>query len=115
MSPEDVYPSHKGYLYFQPNPLKNVIGDCVIRAYCAVFGQSWETTLDMLARSCEYKNTLLNGLTIYRSLTSEYEFDPRSRLTEAGEMLLERYAQYTAAVRESADALFHDYFRGVLE
>ena len=38
-----------------------------------------------------------------------------SRLTEAGETLLERYAQYTAAVRESADALFHDYFRDVLE
>ena len=87
MSPEDVHLSHQGYLYFQPNPLKNVIGDCVIRAYCAVFGQSWETTLDMLARSCEYKNTLLNGLTIYRSLTSEYEFDPRSRLTEAGKGL----------------------------
>ena len=87
MARELIRPSHKGYLYYQPNPLKNRIGDCVIRAYCAVFDQPWETTLEMLARSCEYKNTILNSLTIYRSLTSEYEFDPRNRLTVAGKGL----------------------------
>ena len=79
--------SHKGFLYYQPNPLKNAIGDCVIRAYSAVFDQSWEETLDMLAKSCEYKNTRLNSVFIYQSLASEYEFDPHSRLVEQGKGL----------------------------
>ncbi len=38
-----------------------------------------------------------------------------SRLTEAGEDLLARYEQYLAAVRESAESLFAEHFRGVLE
>ena len=38
-----------------------------------------------------------------------------SRLTEDGEALLTCYEQYTAAVRESAEKLFHEHFRGMLE
>ena len=38
-----------------------------------------------------------------------------SRLTEAGDALLDSYERYTAAVRESAEALFAEHFRGVLE
>ncbi len=83
-------PSHRSYLYYQPNPLKNNIGDCVIRAYSAVFNQSWEDTLDMLAQSCDYSDTTLNSRTVYRSLTSEYEFDPHSPLKEAGKGLTGR-------------------------
>ena len=90
MQTEIIVPSHKGFLYYQPNPMKNNIGDCVIRAYSAVFDQTWEDTLGMLAQSCEYKSTILNSRTIYRSLTSEYEFDPHSRLTEGGKGLTGR-------------------------
>ena len=39
----------------------------------------------------------------------------QSRLSPAGEELLARYAEYVAAVRAEAEALFDDYFRGVLE
>ena len=39
----------------------------------------------------------------------------KSRLTPAGEELLRRYGDYTAAVRAEAEALFDDYFQGVLE
>ena len=74
-----IHPSHPGYLYYQPNPLKNNIGDCVIRAYSAVFDQPWDKVLEMLAQSCEYTDTALNDQFTYRSLTSEYEFDPYTR------------------------------------
>ena len=39
----------------------------------------------------------------------------KSLLTPAGEELLARYGDYTAAVRAEAEALFDDYFEGVLE
>ncbi len=87
MSEEQISYSHQGYLYFQPNPLKNNIGDCVIRAYCAVFDRPWTQILEMLAKSCEYNETVLNSQFTYRSLTSEYELDPYSRLTSEGKGL----------------------------
>ena len=39
----------------------------------------------------------------------------KSRLTPAGEALLGRYGDYAAAVRSEAEALFDEYFQGVLE
>ena len=39
----------------------------------------------------------------------------KSRLTPAGEQLLTQYEAYISAVRAQAEALFDDYFRGVLE
>ena len=39
----------------------------------------------------------------------------KSRLTPAGEQLLQRYGDYVAAVRAEAEALFDDFFQGVLE
>ncbi len=39
----------------------------------------------------------------------------KSRLTPAGRQLLDRYGDYAAAVRAEAEALFDDYFQGVLE
>lgn len=87
MTIERPIASHQGFLYYQPNPLKNRIGDCVIRAYSAVFNRPWGEILEMLAKSCEYNDTSLNGQFTYRSLTSEYEFDPHSRLTSDGKGL----------------------------
>ena len=81
------HPSHRGYMYFQPNPMKNRIGDCVIRAYSAVFNLPWEKILEMLAQSCEYKDTTLNSNMIYQSLASEYEFDLYDRPIEEGKGL----------------------------
>ena len=39
----------------------------------------------------------------------------KSSLTPAGEQLLTQYEDYVSAVRTQAEALFDDYFRGVLE
>ncbi len=39
----------------------------------------------------------------------------KSSLTPAGEQLLTQYEDYVSAVRAQAEALFDDYFRGVLE
>lgn len=79
--------SHKGFIFYQPNPVQRYTGDCVIRAYSAVFNQSWEDTIDMLAEACEYRDTHLNSGFVYRSLASEYEFDPHSPLKEQGKGL----------------------------
>ena len=87
LQPGEPVPSHKGFVYYQPNPVQRIIGDCVIRAYSAVFSQSWEATLDMLAEACEYRDTHLNSVLVYQSLASEYEFDPRSRMREQGKGL----------------------------
>ena len=32
------------YIYYNPNPQNNLVGDCVIRAIAKVTGQSWEQT-----------------------------------------------------------------------
>ena len=82
---QDMFiPAHRGYVYFQPNPLKNRTGDCVIRAYSAVFNRSWNQILEMLAKSCEYKDTALNSRFVFQSLASEYELDPYDRMLEDG-------------------------------
>ncbi len=74
--------SHRGYLYYQPNPMKRMTGDCVIRAYSAVFNLSWEDTLDLLARSSDYQTTVLNSNLVYRFPASEFETDNDESLKE---------------------------------
>jgi len=32
------------YVYFNPNPAKKIVGDCVIRGICKLIGDDWETT-----------------------------------------------------------------------
>lgn len=32
------------YIFYNPNPKKNLVGDCVIRAISKVIGQDWEQT-----------------------------------------------------------------------
>lgn len=32
------------YIYFNPNPAKKLVGDCVIRGICKLIGDDWETT-----------------------------------------------------------------------
>ena len=44
------------YIYYNPNPQNNLVGDCVIRAIAKVTGQSWEQT---------YIKVALQGLTMH--------------------------------------------------
>lgn len=55
--------------YFQPNPEAYNIGDCVVRAFCAVTGESWGSVMWQLAASLDgrdldfnYDNNFLNLL-----------------------------------------------------
>ena len=77
-------PEHESYRYFQPNPRNNSVGDCVIRAYSAVFDVSWDEALEMVARSNEYATTTLNGWETDRYLTSEYGFTYHDRPIQNG-------------------------------
>lgn len=77
-------PNHRGFQFFQPNPRGFAIGDCVIRAYAAVFDVSWDEALEMVARSNEYTTAILNGALPYRYLISEYGMTAHERLTRDG-------------------------------
>lgn len=37
------------YKYYNPSPIKANVGDCVVRALCAVLDQDWDTTYTQLA------------------------------------------------------------------
>lgn len=43
----------KYYHYFQPNPEAHNIGDCVVRAFCAVTDESWRSVMRQLAMSLD--------------------------------------------------------------
>ncbi|MBQ8162583.1 MAG: hypothetical protein IJ083_17795 [Clostridia bacterium] len=64
---------HLRFHFFQPNPHLRSTGDCVIRAYCAVFERSWHEIVDLLAESCEYMTTRLNDVLTYRYLTRDFD------------------------------------------
>lgn len=36
------------YIYYNPNPAGNLVGDCVIRAICKSTGKSWDEVYDEL-------------------------------------------------------------------
>ena len=63
--------NHFGYMFYQPNPRQNFIGDCVIRAYSALLNVDWGTALRQLARSCELNLTTVNASLVYQYLLSE--------------------------------------------
>lgn len=46
--------------YFQPNPEAYNIGDCVVRAFCAVTGESWGSVMRQLAVSLDGRNLDFN-------------------------------------------------------
>lgn len=46
--------------YFQPNPEAYNIGDCVVRAFCAVTGESWGSIMRQLAVSLDGRNLDFN-------------------------------------------------------
>ena len=41
-------PSMSNWRYFNPNPLGLKVGDCTVRALCAVTGQSWDAVHEKL-------------------------------------------------------------------
>ena len=36
------------YIYYNPNPAGNLVGDCVIRAICKATGKTWDETFEGL-------------------------------------------------------------------
>ena len=46
--------------YFQPNPEARNIGDCVVRALCAVTGERWEAVMRQLSASLDNRNLDFN-------------------------------------------------------
>lgn len=52
--------SHNTYCFYQPNPRKNNIGDCVIRGVSAVLGITWAEAMEALAEMGQYSQVVVN-------------------------------------------------------
>lgn len=55
------------WAYFNPNPNGSLVGDCVIRAICAVTGQDWEETYTGLALQAYVFADLPNSNHVWRA------------------------------------------------
>lgn len=49
-----------GYINYNPNPARKLVGDCVIRAISKVTEQSWEDTYLGLKSAEHYSNAWIN-------------------------------------------------------
>ena len=57
---ERFYEDTEYFRYFQPNPGARRIGDCVIRAFCAVLDETWISVVKQLAGSLSHRNLDFN-------------------------------------------------------
>lgn len=64
----------KNYHFFQPNPEAHNIGDCVVRAFCAVTGESWRSVMRQLASSLDSRNLDFNYNNNFLNLLLEKGF-----------------------------------------
>ena len=63
----------KYYKEFNPNPLRKVVGDCTIRALCAVTGKSWYVIYDILSDmgkklACPFSHIEINDYDYHKEL-----------------------------------------------
>ncbi len=75
------------YRYFQPNPRSFSIGDCVIRAYAAVFRLSWDEVLDMIAEANEFSAADVNRVDTDLYLVTDHGFEIHEQLLWNGRPL----------------------------
>lgn len=78
-SEEELRPAcdkdHEYYRYYQPNPMQRNIGDCVIRAFSAVFGISWEESMIRLGDAIGYGDSTVNGNLLFINLLIKEGFE----------------------------------------
>lgn len=51
------------YKFYNPNPLKKIVGDCVVRGICKLMNQSWEDT---------YIDLTMQGFSMYDMPTANH-------------------------------------------
>lgn len=69
------------YICYQPNPLGNRTGDCVVRALAAVLKLSWGEAVELLAAQ---QKTTINEEPVFRKVLEEQGFLPCKPLTLRG-------------------------------
>ena len=68
----------KYYKYYNPNPLGNETGDCVIRAICAVTDLSWYEVFDKCCAIAREHGTLPNDNEIAKARNGAFGLEPRT-------------------------------------
>lgn len=61
-------------IYFNPNPSKKSIGDCTIRAICAVTGLDWERVFMMLSARALSMRDMPSANAVWMSVLSDLGF-----------------------------------------
>ncbi len=79
--------SHEYFQYYQPNPLGRRIGDCVIRAFSAVFEISWQEAVSRLGEAVGYSDTMVNGNYVFINLLIKNDFEKHPQLKSDGKLL----------------------------
>lgn len=72
------------YKHFQPNPLGNYIGDCVVRAVSGALDIPWEEAIDLLSSAQE---TTVNATEVFPLILKKNGFFHRKALTRNGRRL----------------------------
>lgn len=74
--------NHEYFQYFQPNPMQRNIGDCVIRAFAAVFHISWTESMVRLGDAIGYGDTTVNSNLVFINLLIKEGFERHRTLTQ---------------------------------
>ena len=78
------HPESLWFQRFQPNPLGNNIGDCVVRALAGTLDLTWEESLRMLAQT---NHTTVNALEVFSSVLKKAGFVHRPEVIRNGRHL----------------------------
>lgn len=62
------------FLYYNPNPVTDTAGDCVIRAICKVTGDSWDTIYDDLCEEGKQQGDWGSNNTIWNDYLKKRGF-----------------------------------------
>lgn len=72
----------KHYRYFNANPKKNEVDDCVIRSLAVAFDYPWLKVFDELTSIARENFTVLNFKDCYEKYLSEHEVEPIKTMTQ---------------------------------
>lgn len=78
------FPETPYFVPFQPNPCKNYIGDCVVRATAGAMGISWEAALDALSAMHE---VTVNAREVYPYVLEKHGFIHHNPILHNGRRL----------------------------
>lgn len=62
------------YSYFNPNPIKNVTGDCAVRAVAAALNIPWDDAFDLIAENAKAMGETMEKNAVWGSVLRQHGF-----------------------------------------